>query len=74
MKELEELILWARLKFKQAKPRSLVLKKNQEIIFKIRYEKISIVNKPVKSLGEGFNCRLYGTGEVPSSRGMDDHS
>ena len=61
LKELQELISWARMKFKLVKSRSLVLKKGktQEITFKIEDEQIPTVKeKPVKSLGKAFNDTL----------------
>lgn len=59
---LETLIKWARMKFKPAKSRSLVLKKGK-VSNRFRYEVQgevipTITDKPVKSLGKWFNESL----------------
>ncbi|XP_028292553.1 uncharacterized protein LOC114455485 [Gouania willdenowi] len=59
---LEELISWARMSFKPAKSRSLVLKKGKvtgKFSFSLGTTKIpSLTEKPGKSLGKVFNCSL----------------
>ncbi len=53
---------WARMSFKPAKSRSLVLKKGEVTDrFRFRlgeYQIPSVTERPVKSLGKVFNCRL----------------
>ncbi len=53
---------WARMSFKPAKSRSLVLKKGKvtdRYRFRLgEYQIPSVTERPVKSLGKVFNCRL----------------
>ena len=55
-------LAWARVSFKPAKSRSLVLKKRKvtdRFHFKLGEHQIpSVTEKPVKSLGKVFNCSL----------------
>ncbi len=59
---LESLMSWARMSFKPAKSRSLVLKKGKvtdRFRFRLGEHQIpSVTERPVKSLGKVFNCRL----------------
>ncbi|XP_061772124.1 uncharacterized protein LOC133562186 [Nerophis ophidion] len=59
---LQEVISWARMNFKPAKSRVLVLKKGKvtgEFCFSLGTTKIpSLTEEPVKSLGKVFNCSL----------------
>ncbi len=58
----ERLMSWARMSFKPAKSRSLVLKKGKltdRFCFRLgEYQIPSVTERPVKSLGKVFNCRL----------------
>ena len=61
LQDLEEVISWARMKFKAKKSRSLVLQKGKvkDINFLIGGERIPTVSeKPVKSLGKWFTDSL----------------
>lgn len=62
LNSLEEMISWARMSFKLAKSRSLVLKKGKvtdKFCFSLGTTKIpSLTEEPVKSLGKVFNCSL----------------
>ncbi|XP_038154112.1 uncharacterized protein LOC119791846 [Cyprinodon tularosa] len=68
LKGLEELTTWARMTFKPAKSRSLVLKRGKVInkfIFTLGGTQIpSITEKPMKSLGKVFNCSLRDTAAI----------
>ncbi|XP_061747756.1 uncharacterized protein LOC133545995, partial [Nerophis ophidion] len=59
---LQEVISWARMNFKPAKSRALVLKKGKvtgKFCFSLGTTKIpSLTEEPVKSLGKVFNCSL----------------
>ncbi len=59
---LERRMSWARMSFKPAKCRSLVLKKGKvtdRFRFRLGEHQIpSVTERPVKSLGKAFNCRL----------------
>ncbi len=59
---LERLMSWARMSFKPVKSRSLVLKKGKvtdRFRFRLGEHQIpSVTERPVKSLGKAFNCRL----------------
>lgn len=59
---LETLMSWARMRFKTAKSRSLVLKKGKiadKFCFCLgEHQILSVTEKPVKSLGKVFNCSL----------------
>ncbi|KAJ3610372.1 hypothetical protein NHX12_022464 [Muraenolepis orangiensis] len=62
LKGLEELVEWARMRFKPAKSRSMVLRKGK-VVDKFRFNIAdtaipSISEKPVKSLGKVFDCSL----------------
>ena len=59
---LENIMAWARMSFKPAKSRSLVLKKGK-VTVKIccrlgEHQVPSVTEKPMKSLGKVFNCSL----------------
>lgn len=62
---LERLMSWARMSFKPAKSRSLVLKKEKvtdRFRFRLGEHQIpSVTERPVKSLGKVFNCSLTET-------------
>ncbi|NJK32032.1 MAG: hypothetical protein HC927_06195 [Deltaproteobacteria bacterium] len=62
LEDLERLISWARMKFKPAKSRSLVLKKGKvqdRFRFKIQGERVpTVTEQPVKSLGKWFRSSL----------------
>lgn len=62
LEDLEKRVTWARMKFKPAKSRSLVLKNGKvsdRYKFKIRGEVIPTVSeKPIKSLGKVFDSSL----------------
>ncbi len=58
---LERLISWACMSFKPAKSRSLVLKKGKvtdRFRFRLGEYQIPVTERPVKSLGKVFNCKL----------------
>ncbi|KAJ3580728.1 hypothetical protein NHX12_034216 [Muraenolepis orangiensis] len=65
---LEELVEWARMRFKPAKSRSMVLRKGK-VVDKFRFNIAdtaipSISEKPVKSLGNVFDCSLRDTTSI----------
>ncbi|XP_063058826.1 uncharacterized protein LOC134452393 [Engraulis encrasicolus] len=65
---LEKLITWARMSFKPAKSRSLVLKKGKvtdRYLFSLDGATIpSITQQPVKSLGKLFDCSLKDSSSI----------
>ena len=68
---LENLISWARMTFKPAKSRALVIKKGK-VVDKFRFflsgtEIPSIIEKPVKSLGKLFDSSLRDTAAIQST-------
>lgn len=69
----ERLISWARMSFKPAKSRSLVLKKGKVVNmfrFKILETTIpTLSEKPVKSLGKLFDCTLKDTAAIQRTCG-----
>ena len=69
---MEETATWARMKFKPAKSRCLVIKKGkvtQRFTLKIQGEQIqSIVNNPIKCLGKWYDCTLK---DVNNSRQLE---
>ena len=77
LKDLEELINWARMRLKPVKSRSLVLKKGRvykHARFKIGSDYIpTVTEKPVKSLGKWFNSTLKDM-KNQAKDGMDDNS
>ncbi|KAJ3605966.1 hypothetical protein NHX12_028009 [Muraenolepis orangiensis] len=71
LKGLEELVEWARMRFKPAKSRSMVLRKGK-VVDKFRFNIAdtaipSISEKPVKSLGKVFDCSLRDTTSIQST-------
>ncbi len=68
---LEHLISWARMDFKPAKSRSLVVRKGKvtdQFRFAIGGVRIpSVGEKPVKSLGKIYNCILKDTAALQST-------
>ncbi|KAJ3581478.1 hypothetical protein NHX12_016600 [Muraenolepis orangiensis] len=71
LKGLEELVEWARMRFKPAKFRSMVLRKGK-VVDKFRFNIAntaipSISEKPVKSLGKVFDCSLRDTTSIQST-------
>ncbi|XP_067280778.1 uncharacterized protein [Pseudorasbora parva] len=68
LKGLEEMTSWARMCFKPAKSRALVLKKGKvsnKFSFTLGKTQIpSITDKPVKSLGKVFDCSLKDTAAI----------
>ncbi|KAJ3601179.1 hypothetical protein NHX12_032152, partial [Muraenolepis orangiensis] len=71
LKGLEELVEWARMCFKPAKSRSMVLRKGK-VVDKFRFNIAdtaipSISEKPVKSLGKVFDCSLRDTTSIQST-------
>ncbi|KAJ3582644.1 hypothetical protein NHX12_000397 [Muraenolepis orangiensis] len=71
LKGLEELVEWARMCFKPAKSRSMVLRKGK-VVDKFRFNIAdtaipSISEKPVKSLGKVFYCSLRDTTSIQST-------
>ncbi|KAJ3605395.1 hypothetical protein NHX12_027442, partial [Muraenolepis orangiensis] len=71
LKGLEELVEWARMRFKPAKSRSMVLRKGK-LVDKFRFNIAdtaipSISEKPVKSLGKVFDCSLRDTTSIQST-------
>ncbi|KAJ3614940.1 hypothetical protein NHX12_018509 [Muraenolepis orangiensis] len=71
LKGLEELVEWARMRFKPAKSRSMVLRKGK-VVDKFRFNIAdtaipSISEKPVKSLGKMFDCSLRDTTSIQST-------
>ncbi|KAJ3581984.1 hypothetical protein NHX12_016018 [Muraenolepis orangiensis] len=71
LKGLEELVQWARMRFKPAKFRSMVLRKGK-VVDKFRFNIAntaipSISEKPVKSLGKVFDCSLRDTTSIQST-------
>ncbi|KAJ3580977.1 hypothetical protein NHX12_017218, partial [Muraenolepis orangiensis] len=71
LKGLEELVEWARMRFKPAKSRSMVLRKGK-VVDKFRFNIAdtaipSISEKPVKSLGNVFDCSLRDTTSIQST-------
>ncbi|KAJ3593117.1 hypothetical protein NHX12_005454 [Muraenolepis orangiensis] len=71
LKGLEELVEWARMHFKPAKFRSMVLRKGK-VVDKFRFNIAntaipSISEKPVKSLGKVFDCSLRDTTSIQST-------
>lgn len=68
MSRLERLMSWARMSFKPAKSRSLVLKKGKvvdEFQFSISGTPIpTISEKPVTSLGKSFDSSLRDTASI----------
>ncbi|KAJ3594437.1 hypothetical protein NHX12_003744 [Muraenolepis orangiensis] len=71
LKGLEELVEWARMRFKPAKSRSMVLRKGK-VVDKIRFNIAdtaipSISEKPVKSLGKVLDCSLRDTTSIQST-------
>lgn len=71
LKGLEKLAEWARMRFKPAKSRSMVLRKGKvddKFRFHIAGTAIpSITEKPVKSLGKMFDCSLRDTTSIHST-------
>ncbi|XP_061925310.1 uncharacterized protein LOC133664585 [Entelurus aequoreus] len=71
LKGLEKLVEWARMRFKPAKSRSMVLKKGKvedKFRFNITGTAIpTISEKPVKSLGKVFDCSLRDTTSIQST-------
>ncbi|KAJ3601767.1 hypothetical protein NHX12_032733 [Muraenolepis orangiensis] len=70
LKGLEELVEWARMRFKPAKSRSMVRK--GKVVDKFRFNIAdtaipSISEKPVKSLGKVFDCSLRDTTSIQST-------
>lgn len=70
MQGLEKLISWARMSFKLAKSRSMVLKRGK-VVDKSRFfvdgmAISSITEKTVRSLGKVFNLRPQGCSIHPS--------
>ena len=65
LKGLERNMTWARMYFKPAKSRSLVLKKGkvmEKVRFTVAGETIpTLSEKPIKSLGKTFNSSLKDT-------------
>ncbi|KAJ3582934.1 hypothetical protein NHX12_000088, partial [Muraenolepis orangiensis] len=71
LKGLEELVEWARMRFKPAKSRSMVLRKGK-VVDKFRFNIAdtaipSISEKLVKSLGKVFDCSLRDTASIQST-------
>ncbi|KAJ3609088.1 hypothetical protein NHX12_023615 [Muraenolepis orangiensis] len=71
LKGLEELVEWARMRFKPAKSRSMVLRKGK-VVDKFRFNIAdtaipSISEKSVKSLGKVFDCSLRDTTSIQST-------
>ncbi|KAJ3581825.1 hypothetical protein NHX12_016191, partial [Muraenolepis orangiensis] len=71
LKGLEELVEWARMRFKPAKSRSMVLRKGK-VVDKFRFNIAdtaipSISEKPVKSLGKVVDCSLRDTTSIQST-------
>ncbi|XP_035688709.1 LOW QUALITY PROTEIN: uncharacterized protein LOC118424272 [Branchiostoma floridae] len=69
---LERLITWARMSFKPAKSRSLVLKKGK-VAERFRFtlggtQILTVSEKPVKSLGKVFSSSLKDTASVQQTR------
>ncbi|XP_061878077.1 uncharacterized protein LOC133630482 [Entelurus aequoreus] len=68
---LQEVISWARMSFKPAKSRSLVLKRGKvtgKFCFSLGTTKIpSLTEEPVKSLGKVFNCSLRDVASTKST-------
>lgn len=71
LKGLEELTTWARMSFKPAKSRSLVLKRGKvtdKFSFFLGNIRIpSLTEKPVKSLGKVFNSSLRDTASIQAT-------
>lgn len=69
---LEQLITWARMSFKPAKSRSLVLRKGRvadQFRFTLGSTKIpTVTEKPVKSLGKTFNSSLKDAAAVQQTK------
>ncbi|KAF7653375.1 hypothetical protein LDENG_00083870 [Lucifuga dentata] len=67
------LIAWARMWFKPAKSRALVLKQGKvmdKFCFSLGgIQILSITEKPVRSLGKVFDCTLNDTASLQSTRG-----
>lgn len=74
---LEKLITWARMSFKPAKSRSLVLKRGK-VVDRFRFSLAgatipSITEKPVKSLGKFFDCSLKDSASIQrTSKELED--
>ncbi|KAJ3605309.1 hypothetical protein NHX12_027358 [Muraenolepis orangiensis] len=70
LKGLEELVEWARMRFKPAKSRSMVLRKGK-VVDKFRFNADTAIppisEKPVKSLGKVFDCSLRDTTSIQST-------
>ncbi|XP_056097411.1 uncharacterized protein LOC130076370 [Rhinichthys klamathensis goyatoka] len=68
---LQELMSWARMNFKPAKSRSLVLMKGKvtdKFHFSLGTTKIpSLTEEPVKSLGKVFNCSLRDAASIKAT-------
>lgn len=71
---LERIMAWARMSFKPAKSRSLVLKKGKvtdKFRFRLGEHQIpSVTEKPVKSLGKVFNCSLNDRESIKATSGQ----
>ncbi|XP_060938981.1 uncharacterized protein LOC133018922 [Limanda limanda] len=71
LRGLEKLVEWARMRFKPAKSRSMVLRKGKvedKFRFNITGTAIpTITEKPVKSLGKVFDCSLRDTTSIQST-------
>ena len=65
---LDELVTWARMKFKAKKSRSLIIRKGKvsnRFVLKVQGEEIpSLVDSPVKCLGKWFDSTLKDTGNI----------